>query len=471
MMDEWKREFFPETEWMGEDEIKDKFYVGPADATPNNIIGYLNGRLDDVIAYKDDFEDEIKNMNKISFCSYRSKKIFSNSLTESIREIRRGESLLLFDPMGDLRKVLQPLAEKEGYQICVFNVSDPKNSNSCNPFAHLVGEPEEVVAQNAYAMAKVIVANSNISEEYVDVVKTVMQGAILYFTFDTTKDSEKCTLPMIYDFVKRSKDVIEDDIERLPIGHPTRNVFQTVLGQEEKVVTRTLEESKKCLNILKEVPYRELLSAHDMDFSSLDEEKCMYIIIQHSSDKEVNYLAPLIYEAAYQVMHEKLMQNANMNDRLKRRVNIRIEETENPLIYPDLWAQLKIMRNTNCMFSISIDSLAQLKRIYPDRYEQILAGCGIHEFIGNVKINEDPEYWKKQLGEMKSTSRRNYRVPGVRRTELENVSREDRHVFVEHMKPIKCISYMCFGNEEYGALEEAWRKEYSPNELAADITL
>ena len=120
--------------WMTAREMKDVFELTTPSKAEGNILGQHKGTL--VCLPKD------TRLNKHTAIfgasgTMKSRAVIRNAIFQAIK---RGESVLVSDPKSELYSDTSELFRKNGYEVKVFNLVDPKHSDTWNCMSDIVDD-------------------------------------------------------------------------------------------------------------------------------------------------------------------------------------------------------------------------------------------------------------------------------------------------------------------------------------------
>lgn len=482
--------------WMSNQEIAEKFYVGPIEGTNSNILGFMRDQSGAVIAIDESKSSILTNRHKAVFAKSGEGKTWGVIIPDIAQSIKRGESCFVTDPKGDVYKTIAPIARAWGYKVRVFNLFNLSHSDGCNLLEHIWKYDEPGVPNlesGALTMARTIVMNTTKKgDQYAEISQNLIQAAILYYTYDRDPERIECTLPMIYDFFARDREEIQADIERLADGHPSKGTFESFFGGSPNYVGNAIQSVTQRLAPINSRLCRQVLSHSDIDLSTPGDEKCIYFVITNDQDSSMWFLASMFYTAAFQVLSANAKNNPNKSGALNVPVNFDLDEMANTAKVPDFAAKISVVRSQNIAVTIILQSLGQMKKEYPEDWSTILTNCDTQEFLGGMDVEETLLYWEKLLGPAtvvkKTTSQPQSKImanasalhttynesqsdasrPLRNASELRTLSNDEKIIVIGKQNPIRCLRFKFHLHPFYKKYGEELQTEHVPLYLSED---
>lgn len=115
--------------WMKIDEAKKVYNVGKVNDISQTIYGQYTDKGERVVAYKEKEIGASGNRNVYMLAAPGSGKSFTFVRTEILQALKRGESVIVTDPSGELYTDLSQYCRDKGADVKVLNVSDPNYSD------------------------------------------------------------------------------------------------------------------------------------------------------------------------------------------------------------------------------------------------------------------------------------------------------------------------------------------------------
>lgn len=116
-------------EWMSREEAEQEYEIGPIDQVRGVILGQYTSNGEQCICLP---EDTKGNRNILILGSPGTGKSFCYVRNAVYQAIKRGESVVITDPKGELYESTSEMLRKRGYKVYVFNLVNPQRSDAWN---------------------------------------------------------------------------------------------------------------------------------------------------------------------------------------------------------------------------------------------------------------------------------------------------------------------------------------------------
>lgn len=126
--------------YMNEDETKREFKVGDILETDQTVYGQLTEDGTQTVSYKAKKKGSSGNQNLLLIGSPGTGKSFCFVRTNIVQAMLRGSSIIATDPSGELYQDLGSLLRKNGYNVRVLNLAEPRYSDFWNCMEEVIDE-------------------------------------------------------------------------------------------------------------------------------------------------------------------------------------------------------------------------------------------------------------------------------------------------------------------------------------------
>ena len=126
--------------YMNEDETKREFKVGDILETDQTVYGQLTEDGTQTVSYKAKKKGSSGNQNLLLIGSPGTGKSFCFVRTNIVQAMLRGSSIIATDPSGELYQDLGSLLRKNGYNVKVLNLAEPRYSDFWNCMEEVIDE-------------------------------------------------------------------------------------------------------------------------------------------------------------------------------------------------------------------------------------------------------------------------------------------------------------------------------------------
>jgi type IV secretion system protein VirD4 len=376
--------------WMSDKEMRSVLEVAPPKAAQGNILGEKNG---DVICLPVDTR-----LNKNMFVcgapgTMKSRAVVRNLIFQSVR---RGESVILTDPKGELYDDTSELFRRNGYQVKVFNLVNPQHSDSWNCMAGLDGDT--LVAQ---ILADVMISNTSKGklDHFWDNGETnLLKSLILYIDQDTSRGPEYKHLPGVYKMLtENTPQKLTAIFERLPTTHPAKAPYSLFSQASENVRSGIILGLGTRLQILQSRAIQQVATRPDIGLAEPGRSKCAYFVILSDQESSTEFLSSLFFSFLF--MNLTRYADGTPEMRCKVPVNVIFEEFNNVGRLDSYPRRLSVIRSRAIQVCHIVQSLAQFQNRYPDNeWSEIIGNCDTQIMLG-VTEKEGAEFFSMRSGD------------------------------------------------------------------------
>ena len=311
-------------------------------------------------------------------------------------------SYLVTDPKGELLKAAGGLLLSLGYEVRVFNLIDPEQSDCYNPFVY-VREEKDVLSLIDNLIKNTTPRNASSNDPFWEKAEVALDSALMLYLIHEAPQDEQNFETMLY--MMNFADVREEDEQyRSPLDMLFRaleeeqpahvavkqyKVFKQAAGKTAKSILVTAAVRLAAFNIPQ---YAAMTSMDEMDFGSLGERKRVIPV----NDSSMNYLVGMLYTQCFQELYRRA--DLKYNGRLPVPVRVLQDEWANvaqPESYPKI---LATCRSYNIGLNIIVQNVQQIKALYEKEHESIIGNCDTLLFLGGGNEPASLEFIVKLLG-------------------------------------------------------------------------
>ena len=218
-------------------------------------------------------------------------------------------SYLITDPKGELLRSSGGLLLSLGYEVRVFNLIDPEQSDCYNPFVY-VREEKDVLSLIDNLIKNTTPRNASSNDPFWEKAEVALDSALMLYLIHEAPQDEQNFETMIY--MMNFADVREEDEQyRSPLDMLFRaleeeqpahvavkqyKVFKQAAGKTAKSILVTAAVRLAAFNIPQ---YAAMTSMDEMDFGSLGERKRAIFCVIPVNDSSMNYLVGMLYTQCF----------------------------------------------------------------------------------------------------------------------------------------------------------------------------
>ena len=357
-------------------------------------------------------------------------KTRSHIMPHILQTIRRGESLVLTDPKGELYRDTAEYLRRNGYTVRVFNVADGSNmrhSDSWNPFSSFVDAEGKYDTEAVLSFVRTFIINTQgIGDApfWGETAEQLLTALISYsmnenksgtITFrdsstnsaDTGKEihlGKANSLGTLYkNLVKTSpKDLkalfLDDSVikDTSPTYSPARGYAQNPDNLLANIYTG-LSQRLRHFTIPE---LRKMTETTEIDLTLPAKEKCAYFVILNDQQNTYQFLTAIFFNFFFRSLTKYA--DTQHRGRCTVPVNILMDEFANLGMIPGYNNLLTTARGRNIRITTVVQSMSQLEDLYPKTkiWETIFASNQYVLIMGGSFEVRQMKYLSDMLGTM-----------------------------------------------------------------------
>jgi len=435
---------------------------GSADWAKDSEIYSVLSRKDGFILAKDIYLPVVptpppaKNGNILVIGGSGSGKSASYAIPNAMQMIG---SYIFTDPKGELYDKTAGLFKKNGYNIHVINLSDPKYSDGYNPLSHIRNTMDvDIIAK--IISKKDEKGGGNKGDPFWDQTSEALLKAMIYYIL-FNRPKEEQNLASCAALVRLGAENDGEDLmnlfKSLDPSNPARKAFDMIRLGSEKTFSNILVSLAAKLEAFDSEDIVALTSTNTIQFEDLGKEKSVVYFITPESHSTYDFIMNIFFSQLFQRIYAFA---DTQGGALPIPLFLILDEFANIGRIPNFEKILSTCRSKKLHISIILQSLDQLEEIYDEKVTQtIMANCSTQLFLGS-NAQKTLETFSKLLGE-KTISRDNVskstdkedktsghsysdQIMGralLTPDELRRLDSDECIVFLQAMKPIRAKKF------------------------------
>lgn len=316
-------------------------------------------------------------------------------------------SFIVADPKGEMLRSIAPLLIEKDYDIRVFNLIEPENSDGYNPFVY-IRKDEDVIKLISNLIQNTTPKNAQQNDPFWEKSEIALDSALMLYLLHEAPPEEQ-TFEMLM-FLIENAATVEDEDES-GYQSPVDILFQGLEDEKpEHIAVRQYKifkqaSGKTAKSILISAAVRlaafnlpeiaKMTSYDNLDIGTLGERKRAIFCVIPDNDNSFNYLVGMLYTQAFQALYFNA--DNNHGGELPIPVHIVMDEFANVALPDNFERILATMRSRRISVSIIIQNMAQLKALFKDSWENITGNCDTLLYLGGNEQSTH-EYISKMLG-------------------------------------------------------------------------
>lgn len=313
-------------------------------------------------------------------------------------------SYLVIDPKGEMLRSTGRLLEQEKYDIKVFDLIHPQQSDGYNPFTYIRDEPDVLkLMDNLVKNTTPPKGASN--DPFWEKAEIALDSALmLYLLSEAPKEEQNFEMLM---FMLECARVMEEDEQ---YQSPLDLLFQAleerepnhVAVREYKVYKQAAGKTAKSILIScgsRLAPFdipqlREIMAYDELQLDRIGDRKTAVFFTISDTTPTYNFLVALAFSQMFNLLCERA-DNVH-GGRLPHHVRVLWDEAANTGQVPQLEKLVAVIRSREISLTLFYQQMAQCKAIYDKHAETILGNMDSVIFLGGREsstIKEISENW------------------------------------------------------------------------------
>ncbi len=392
-------------------------------------------------------------------------------------------SFVIADPKGEMLRATAPLLLQRGYDVKVFNLINPSDSDGYNPFTYIRTD-EDVVKLISNLIQNTTPKNAQQSDPFWEKSEIALDTALMLYLLHEAPPEEQNFETMMF-MIENASAMEEDETFQSPVDvlfealeekYPEHiavkqwKIFKQASGKTAKSILISAAVRLAAFN-LPEIA--KMTSYDNLDIGSLGEKKKAIFCVIPDNDNSFNYLVGMLYTQAFQELYYRA--DHKHGGELPIPVHFVMDEFANVALPDNFERVLATMRSRRISVSIIIQNMAQLKALFTDSWESVVGNCDTFLYLGGNEQSTH-EYISKMLGKetidtrtrgitkgRNGSSNTNYQNAGRELLTLDEVRLLDNSnalIFIRGEKPIMDKKFDILSHPNIKLTEDGGAKPY-----------
>ena len=325
---------------------------------------------------------------------------------------KKGESMIITDPKGEIYKYSATYLKEKGYKIIVLNFREPQRGNSWNPLTlplnyYRNGNQDKAIELLNDVALNILYDSSNKSEsDFWEKSAADYFSGLALGLFEDAKEKEVNLNSINYmSAVGEERYATSNYIKEyfgLKGEKSTPYIFatSTINAPNDTKGGLLATFRQKIRNFSTGEALSEMLSYSDFDMRDIGNGKTAVFMIIHDEKKTYHSLMTIFIKQCYETLIDVAQENGG---KLPFRTNFILDEFANMPPLKDVDAMVSAARSRDIRFTFIIQNFAQLNDVYGDNVAEIIKGnCGNLVYLISTEMKALEEI-SKMCGEVKVT--------------------------------------------------------------------
>jgi len=324
---------------------------------------------------------------------------------------KKGESIILTDPKGELYEQTAEMLKERGYNIIVLNFRSPQNGNAWNPMAlpyklYKEGNTDKAIELLDDLALNILYQEKSSGDPFWEKTAADYFTGLALGLFEDAKEEQ----------VNLNSINLMSNVGEERFGGPNNNFIKEYFNSKDPSkpayinasgTVFTAEETKQgILAIFKQKiklfssreNLSEMLSYSDFDLKDIGRKKTAVFLIVQDEKKTLHPLATIFIKQCYETLIDVAQESGG---KLPFRTNFILDEFANMPPLKDVTTMVTAARSRLIRFTFIIQNYAQLAQVYgKENGDTIRGNCNILYLISNELAAL--EEISKMCGEVKS---------------------------------------------------------------------
>ena len=372
----------------------------------------------------------------------------SQTIVEPMVEllIKKGESMIITDPKGELYKAASDYMKKRGYNVVILNFREPQNGNAWNPLTlpyqyYKDGNVDKSTELLDDVALNILYDPNNKGEPFWEKSAADYFSGLALGLFEDAK-IEEINLNSINlmstvgeekfaasNYIKEYFTLKGEDSNAYVFASNTINAPSDTKGGILSVFRQKIRLFASRDNL------SEMLSYSDFDMRNIGKEKTAVFIIIHDEKTTYHGLATIFIKQVYETLIDVAQSNGG---KLPFRTNFILDEFANMPPLKDVTTMVTAARSRAIRFTFIIQNFAQLKSVYGNEDAETIKGnCGNLVYLISTELAALEEI-SKMCGEVKSSDKdKTASTPLVTVTDLQKLKLFEAIIIRWRLSPFK----------------------------------
>ena len=324
---------------------------------------------------------------------------------------KKGESMIITDPKGEIYEATAEMLKDKGYQILLLNFRDPQNGNAWNPMSlpykiYKSGKQDKAIELLDDLALNILYdeSNSNADPFWEKTSADYFAGLALGLFEDAKEEEININSINLMSTVGEDKFggstyIKEYFSAKDPASAAAINAFGTVTAPSETKGSILSVFKQKVKLFASRENLSEMLSYSDIDLASIGRRKTAVFIVIQDEKKTYHSLVTILLKQIYETLIDEAQK---CGGKLPVRTNFLLDEFANMPPLKDVTTMITAARSRQIRFTMIIQNFAQLNKVYgKENAETIKGNCGNIIYLISTELAALEEI-SKLCGEVKS---------------------------------------------------------------------
>jgi len=359
---------------------------------------------------------------------------------------KKGESMIITDPKGEIFKYSASALRERGYKIVLLNFRDPQRGNAWNPLTlpyqyYKSGNHDKATELLDDVALNILYDPNNKNDPFWEKSAADYFSGLSLGLFEDVKEEQININSINYmatigeekfaagTYIKEYFTMKGESSNPYVFASNTINAPQDTKGSILSVFRQKIRLFASRENL------SEMLSYSDFDVRDIGKEKTAVFIVIHDEKTTYHSLVTIFIKQCYETLIDVAQDNGG---KLKYRTNFILDEFANMPPLKDVDSMVSAARSRDMRFTFIIQNFAQLNDVYGKEVAQVIRGnCGNTIYLISTELAALEEI-SKMAGEVKSSEKdKTASTPLITVTDLQKLKLFEAIIMRLRMSPFK----------------------------------
>ena len=360
---------------------------------------------------------------------------------------KRGDSMIVTDPKGEIYEDTAEMLKAKGYNIVLLNFRDPQQGNAWNPLSlpyslYKNGNSDKATELLEDLALNILYDESSKSQDpfWEKTSADYFSGLALALFDDATEDQINLNSINLMTTLGEEKFGATTYVKEYfsykdPAGAAYINASSTLMAPNETKGSILAVFKQKIKLFSSRENLSEMLSYSDFDMRDIGKQKTAVFIVIQDEKKTYHSLVTIFLKQCYETLISVAQESGG---KLPYRTNFILDEFANMPPLKDVTTMVTAARSRNMRFNFIIQNFAQLYEVYgKENGETIKGNCGNIVYLISTELSALEEI-SKMCGEVKSKEKeKTTSTPLVTVSDLQRLKQWETIVLRIRMMPFK----------------------------------
>ncbi len=362
---------------------------------------------------------------------------------------KKGESMIITDPKGEIYKNHYNYLKSKGYNIIVLNFRDPIYGNSWNPLTlpyllYKAGNVDKATELLDDVSLNIFIDKNNKDSPFWESSSADYFAGICLGLFEDAEEKQVNINTVSYmatigEEKLVSSNYIKEYFQLKGEDHPAYTFASNTINAPSDTKGSILSVFRQKIRVFAtKEDLSEMLSYTDFDIRNIGHEKTAVFMVIHDEKTTYHALATIFIKQCYETLVDSAYKQPN--GKLPYRTNFILDEFANMPALKDVTSMVTAARSRDIRFTFIIQNFAQLVKVYGhDDAETIKSNCGNLIYLLTTELAALEEI-SKLCGDVKAKGKDAEKltsVPLVTVSDLQRLKMNEVIILKTRLNPFK----------------------------------